>query len=118
MKAAGVWCALLVVAACAVDEDLHAPSIDGTPVVEEPSSIARIAGDTRTPWASGASGTLYVDQAWHYAMGYHFTPKVAGFVTHLGGFFRGNEPSMAADGDDRVLTAHGIAHLEKYGRKR
>jgi hypothetical protein len=36
----------------------------------------------------------------------------------LGGFFRGNEPSMAADGDDRVLTTHGIAHLDAYGRKR
>jgi hypothetical protein len=35
----------------------------------------------------------------------------------LGGFFRGNEPSMAADGDDRILTPRGIAHLDEYGRR-
>lgn len=36
----------------------------------------------------------------------------------LGGFFRGNEPSMMADGDDRVLTAKGRAHLDEHGRRR
>ena len=35
----------------------------------------------------------------------------------LGGFFRGNEPSMAADGDERYLTTRGLMHLETYGRK-
>lgn len=35
----------------------------------------------------------------------------------LGGFFTGGSPSMEADGDDRLITARGIAHLDEYGRK-
>lgn len=35
----------------------------------------------------------------------------------LGGFFTGGEPSMVADGDDRVLTARGHAYLDEYGRR-
>jgi hypothetical protein len=44
--------------------------------------------------------------------------KVVGYDARgLGGFFRGNEPSMTVDGDDRILTERGIAYLDEYGRK-
>jgi hypothetical protein len=36
----------------------------------------------------------------------------------LGGFFRGNEPSMRADGDRRIITSRGIAYLDEFRRRR
>ena len=45
----------------------------------------------QTPWQTNASGTLYTNQPWHYAMGYHFTPLVGGQVTFLGGYFNGSK---------------------------
>src|SRR4051812_36103372 len=82
-------CLVFAVSACALDDADSTPTLSGDPLAEDSTAIARLVGDTQTPWSSNATGTLYLDQSWNYAMGYHFTPKVDGFVTNLGGFFRG-----------------------------
>ncbi|MCK5706267.1 MAG: tandem-95 repeat protein [Candidatus Aureabacteria bacterium] len=44
-----------------------------------------------TPWNTNENGTLYVDRAWNYTLGYHFTPSKSGSINKLGGFFNGTK---------------------------
>ncbi|NOQ63023.1 MAG: S8 family serine peptidase [Methyloprofundus sp.] len=41
------------------------------------------------PWKDNAVGVIYTNNAWHYALGYHFTPLVDGTIDQLGGYFNG-----------------------------
>ena len=41
------------------------------------------------PWQDNATGTLYTNRNWNYALGYHFTPQVNGTINQLGGYFNG-----------------------------
>ncbi|MBI2870760.1 MAG: DUF4082 domain-containing protein [Candidatus Omnitrophica bacterium] len=43
------------------------------------------------PWKTNAFGELGTHHGYPYWMGYRFTPKKNGVVTHLGGFFCGNK---------------------------
>ncbi len=48
-------------------------------------------GSVVAPWQDNADGTVVTDRTLDYAMGYHFTPQVAGQVVELGGFFQGTK---------------------------
>ncbi len=69
------------------DDDPQAP-------LSAAQSVTLTVQDVQTPWqvmAPLCGGTVYTNSGWHYAMGYRFTPKKSGQITHLGGFFNGTK---------------------------
>lgn len=59
----------------------------------------------QAPWQDNANGNLTTNIAWHYAMGYHFTPLVDGEVLELGGFFNGTKTVRLYNRSTGVLLA-------------
>ena len=56
-----------------------------------PDSSDEASTPWETPWRDNAPATLRTGMAWPYVMGYHFTPRVDGQVTALGGLFAGSK---------------------------
>ena len=63
-------------------EDSELVTIAVTPVA---------TGVPQTPWQTNAYGTLKTGSTATVASGFHFTPRVSGQITRLGGFFDGTK---------------------------
>ena len=59
----------------------------------------------QTPWSSNENGSVAVNYAWNYTMGYHFTPSKDGQITKLGGYFNGTKTVYLWDKDSGALLA-------------
>jgi hypothetical protein len=64
------------------------------------------SGDqAQTPWQSNAPSNVNTGYGWNYAMGYHFTPEVDGYITGLGGLFDGSKSVRLFDRSSGELLA-------------
>lgn len=48
-------------------------------------------GKEQRPWADNEYGTLYKNKSYDKTMGYHFAPEKDGYITSLGGYFKGTK---------------------------
>ncbi|HLF29880.1 MAG TPA: putative Ig domain-containing protein, partial [Xanthomonadales bacterium] len=78
-------------------------------VVTDPN-IPPPTGGLQKPWGDNAYGTLTLNQAYNYALGYHFKPLVNGQVTQLGGLFNGVKTVKLFRRDSGALLAQATVN--------
>jgi len=91
------------------DENFTAPSLFNIP--GGPGSFVTFVPASATvfrPWQENANGTQVTGIAWHYAMGYHFTPQTDGQVVGLGGLFNGTKTVKLFEKNSGVLLTDAV----------